>query len=148
MEAIRQILIGAGSIFLVPMGLLPRPELTVTILSGTATQAIAGDFSRVAGDLQKAITKVENATQLEAQHLAIGFIERTQSSFAKAAGRGIRIPWAALPAIQHPVCGDAGRIASAGEIQRFPSGSSKGDYQRVSHRTIRASFLDAGAAKE
>ena len=52
-------LIGAGSILLVPLGLLPRPRLVVTVPDITPMQALAGDFSRVAGDLRKAMAKVD-----------------------------------------------------------------------------------------
>lgn len=65
MDFLRQLAVGAGSIFFVPGGLLPRPQFTVTIPNGTATEAIAGDFSRIAGDLERAVNKVEHASQLE-----------------------------------------------------------------------------------
>lgn len=64
MDFLRQFAIGAGSILLVPAGLLPRPQLTVTV-PGTATESIAGDFARIAHDLRRATKKVEEASQLE-----------------------------------------------------------------------------------
>ena len=64
-EFVRQILIGAGSIFLGPTGAIPRPAYTITLPPETSTMAIAGDFSRVAGDMARSIEKVEREGQLE-----------------------------------------------------------------------------------
>lgn len=64
-EFVRQLLIGAGSIFLAPAGMLPQPQFRVTVPGGTAQQAIASDFSRVAADLCRATDRAERAAQLE-----------------------------------------------------------------------------------
>ena len=71
MDFLRQLAVGAGSIFLVPVGLLPRPQFTVTVPSGTATEAIAGDFARISGDLRRATKKVEEARQLEFRNIVL-----------------------------------------------------------------------------
>jgi hypothetical protein len=63
-EAIRQILIGIGSIVLAPAGQLPRAEARITLPPENATSAIAYDFSKVAGDLHRSIDKIEHAEQL------------------------------------------------------------------------------------
>ncbi len=64
-EVVRQLLIGAGSIFMAPAGLLPQPRLRLTLPGSTVEQAIAGDISRVAADLCHATERAEMASQLE-----------------------------------------------------------------------------------
>jgi len=64
-DIFQQMLIGMGSMFLAPFGKFPRPSFRITLPPQSASQAIGFDFSRVAGDLNHSIDKVENAKQLE-----------------------------------------------------------------------------------
>lgn len=64
-EIIRQLTLGAGSIFLAPVGRIPEPRYRITVPSPKATQDICYDFSRVAGDLRRAMERVEREGQLE-----------------------------------------------------------------------------------
>lgn len=64
-EFVRRLLIGAGSMFLVPAGLLPKPQFRITVIGNTATREIAGDFSRIASDLNRATDAIEHSAQLE-----------------------------------------------------------------------------------
>jgi len=64
-EFIRQLAFGAGSIFLAPAGMIPKPRFRITVPSPTATQDICYDFSRVAGDFRRSIERVEREGQLE-----------------------------------------------------------------------------------
>jgi hypothetical protein len=64
-EIIRQLAVGAGSIFLAPAGIIPKPRFRITIPSPTATQDICYDFSRVAGDLRRSMERVEHEGQLK-----------------------------------------------------------------------------------
>jgi hypothetical protein len=64
-EIIRQLAVGAGSIFLAPAGRIPRPKFRITVPSPRATQDICYDFSRVASDLRRSIERVEREGQLE-----------------------------------------------------------------------------------
>jgi hypothetical protein len=56
--------IGMGSILL-PSLFSEAANQRVTILPNTASDAVAGDFRTVAGDLSKSLTTAEKATQLE-----------------------------------------------------------------------------------
>ena len=64
-EIARQFILGAASIILAPVGVTPGPGYRITLPAGSSTDAIAGDFARVSGDLTRAIRKVEKSSQLE-----------------------------------------------------------------------------------
>lgn len=64
-EAIRQILIGAGSVIFAPTGTLPEPAYRITIPQRNATSALAQDLGRVSRDLVRSIEVVEHEGQLE-----------------------------------------------------------------------------------
>jgi hypothetical protein len=51
----RQLVIGAASIILSPVGMPPQPGYRITLPEKTANDAICGDFARVAADLTRAI---------------------------------------------------------------------------------------------
>ena len=64
-EALRQILIGAGSIFLAPAGGIPQAPLRITLPPSNSTSALAYDFHAVSRDFVRAIERVEHAGQME-----------------------------------------------------------------------------------
>lgn len=64
-DAFRQMFIGLSAIFYAPANCLPRPRTLITLPPKSATQAIAHDFSRISGDFNRAIDKIENEKQLE-----------------------------------------------------------------------------------
>jgi hypothetical protein len=61
----RQFLLGAASVVLAPLGLLPAPRYRITVPEGTVRDAVAGDFARVAADFKKAHRQIEKRVQLE-----------------------------------------------------------------------------------
>ncbi len=64
-DIVRQMLIGVSSLMLAPSGVLCRPDIRITVPPENFSQAIGFDLSNVAGDLTKAIDKVEHKDQLE-----------------------------------------------------------------------------------
>jgi hypothetical protein len=61
-DALRQMFVGLSSIFVAPTVDMPQPNLRITLPPESATKAIGQDFSRIAGDFQRAMGK---ADQLE-----------------------------------------------------------------------------------
>lgn len=62
---LRHLAIGASSIVLAPAGLLPRPDLRITIPQRTATESIGHDFGMIGRDFVRAMEKVALEEQLE-----------------------------------------------------------------------------------
>ena len=64
-EAIRQFLIGVGSILLIPAGFAPEPRFRITLPPLSSRQAIAHDFAKISRDMQTTLDKAKAAEQLE-----------------------------------------------------------------------------------
>jgi hypothetical protein len=64
-EIIHQFLLGIGSIILAPANVLPLPDVRITLPPENASQAVGHDFARVSHDFKNAISKIEQANQLE-----------------------------------------------------------------------------------
>jgi hypothetical protein len=61
----RQFFLGAASLILAPIGLLPAPKYRITVPERTARDALAGDFARVAADFRSAHRTIEKRVQME-----------------------------------------------------------------------------------
>jgi hypothetical protein len=61
----RQFFLGAASVVLAPLGLLPAPKYRITVPEPTVRAAVAGDFARVAADFRSAHRKIEKTVQME-----------------------------------------------------------------------------------
>lgn len=65
-EAIRQFLIGAGSVLLAPAGLIPpKSSYRVTVFSRGAAREIGGDFARFSSFMKREIERKESEKQLD-----------------------------------------------------------------------------------
>ena len=64
-QIIHNLLLGMGSILLAPSGNLVTPGLRITLPPENATDAIASDFARIAGDLDRSIERIRSEKQME-----------------------------------------------------------------------------------